>query len=128
MLGTWHGLNNVFALLSENIAPQIDILKTDDERKNYISSAVYSKSNNNGFAKNINEYKIPGNDNFFIYSIEWTKDKLEWKINDVVVNTQTSNVPQEPMYIALSTHINDKFKSNLPVSMDVEWVKCYSMK
>ena len=38
---------------------------------------------------------------YFIYTLEWTSDKLVWKINGAEVFSQTSDVPQEPMYVLL---------------------------
>ena len=39
---------------------------------------------------------------FFIYTLEWTPDKLVWKINNTEVFTQTTDIPQEPMYVLLA--------------------------
>ncbi len=45
---------------------------------------------------------------FFIYALEWTKEKLIWKINGVTVNEQTQGVPQEEMYLVFSCGITGK--------------------
>jgi beta-glucanase (GH16 family) len=63
---------------------------------------------------------------FFIYTLEWSKDKLTWKINDVVVNEQTQGVPHEEMYLVLSSSIPENTNgAGLPASMEVDWVRCY---
>ena len=63
---------------------------------------------------------------FFIYSLEWTKEKLTWKINGVTVNEQTKGVPQEEMYLVFSCGITGKTDGlELPASMEIDWVSCY---
>ena len=66
---------------------------------------------------------------YFIYSLEWTSEKLTWKINDMVVKTQTEGVPQDSMYIIISSGVEtDIINGSLPVSLEVDWIKCYEMK
>jgi beta-glucanase (GH16 family) len=66
---------------------------------------------------------------YFIYTLDWTKDKLTWKINGVVVNEQTKGVPTVPMYLVFSSSITGKTNgAGLPASMEVDWVKCYKEK
>ena len=49
---------------------------------------------------------------FFIFTLEWTSDKLVWKINDTEVFRQTSDVPQEPMYVLLAGGTDKPIKWN----------------
>ncbi len=63
----------------------------------------------------------------FIYSLEWTANKLTWSINGVEVYSTTANVPQEPMYIGLSSNIVGE-GDIANADMDVEWVRAYAQK
>lgn len=64
---------------------------------------------------------------FYIYSIEWSKDKIVWKINDIVVAEQSDNIPAEAMYINFSSHLKKEIDSTkLPATMQIDWVRCYS--
>ena len=63
---------------------------------------------------------------FQIFSLEWTKDKLIWKINGVPIYSTTQGVPQVPMYINISSSLyQDVNGSVLPAEVDVDWVRCY---
>jgi hypothetical protein len=117
-----------FWLLAEQITPQINILKSTEKESNKIEAgnfwSVEDKIN-----QAIQKIKLPGSsEQFYIYELLWSKDKLEWKINGVTVHTQTDNIPQVPMYLTLSTHLTEHpKKENLPISMDIDWVRCYQL-
>lgn len=119
---------HIFWLLSEHITPQVNILCTPEKGKNKIEAGNFWGHNGN-LSKSVQHLKIPGSPkDFFIYTLEWSKNKMEWKINGVTVHTLTQNVPQQPMYILLSTHFTDEPKGqNLPISMDIDWVRCYQL-
>ena len=68
-------------------------------------------------------------DTYFIYTLEWSPNKLVWKINDKVFKTQTSGVPQEEMYINFSSNLKkDASESGLPSAMEIDWVRVYKLK
>ena len=63
---------------------------------------------------------------YFIYSIEWTPEKLVWKINNKQVLTQTRGIPSEAMYLVLSAGVtNGVTEHQLPAKMEIDWVKIY---
>jgi len=63
---------------------------------------------------------------FFIYSLEWSKQRLIWKINGVQVMASGNGVPETPMYVNLSSGLyQDADGSVLPASMEIDWVRCY---
>ena len=68
-------------------------------------------------------------DEYFIYTLEWTPNKLTWKINGKVFKTQTSGVPQEEMYINFSSNLKkDSDEDGLPSAMEIDWVRVYKLK
>ncbi len=116
-----------FWLLAEKIAPQVNIMKSQSDNNKNIEVGNFW-STRDDIQQNVENIKLPkSSDNFLIYSLDWTKEKLEWKINGVTVYTQTQNVPQEQMYISLSSHLTEKPEDDetLPISMDIDWVRCY---
>ncbi len=119
---------HTFWLLSEQMTPQVNILKSKINGTKKIE-AGYFWGKNGEVSQNTQNLKLPGSsDNFFIYTLEWSTNKMEWKINGVTVYTITENIPQEPMYISLSTHFTDIPKGEkLPISMDIDWVRCYQV-
>jgi hypothetical protein len=121
-------VNYNFWMASEKMLPHVDILKLS-HKKSKVELAHHFGEVNPGKAPERARAEFKGLDvaqDFFIYTLDWTKEKLTWKINDVVVNEQTRGVPQEPLYITFSCGITGKpADSGLPASMDVDWVRCY---
>ena len=63
---------------------------------------------------------------YYIFSLEWAKDKLTWKLNGIPVFTSTQGVPHVPMYINNNSALyKDVDGSLLPAEMEVDWVRCY---
>ena len=118
-------VNYNFWMASDKMLPHIDILKLQQKK----SKAELSHHYGNAKDAQHTKAEFSGLDldqDFFIYTLEWTKDKLTWKINDVVVNEQTKGVPQEPLFITFSCGITGKPNdAGLPASMEIDWVRCY---
>jgi hypothetical protein len=110
---------NAFWMLADKITPHIDICRTT---KGKVWFDYFSAKGNITKTKLGSRYA----DDFFIYTLEWTPDKLVWKINNTEVFTQTSDVPQEPMYILLAGGLDKPI--NGMTSMEVDWVRVYKSK
>jgi hypothetical protein len=110
---------NAFWMLADKITPHVDICRTSTGKVwfDYFSSKGKPSKTSIG-SRYSNDY--------FIYSLEWTSDKLVWKINDTEVFSQTSDVPQEPMYVLLAGGL-DKPINGL-TSMEIDWVRVYKDK
>jgi hypothetical protein len=105
-----------FWMLADKISPHIDICRTS---KGKVWSDYFSVKGTSAKASIGSRY---AND-FFIFTLEWTSDKLVCKINDTVVLTQTSDVPQEPMYVLLAGGTDKPL--NGMTSMEIDWVRVY---
>jgi hypothetical protein len=110
---------SAFWLLADKITPHIDICRTG---KGKVWSDYFSTKGNKAKTSIGSRY---AND-FFIFTLEWTSDKLVWKINDTEVFVQTADIPQEPMYVLLAGGL-DKPVSG-PTSMEIDWVRVYQTK
>jgi hypothetical protein len=110
---------NAFWMLADKITPHLDICRTTGGKVwfDYFSSKGNISKTSLG-SKYSNDY--------FIYTLEWTSDKLVWKINDTEVYSQTSDVPQEPMYILLAGGLNKPI--NGMTSMEIDWIRVYKTK
>ncbi|MBE9469422.1 MAG: glycoside hydrolase family 16 protein, partial [Bacteroidetes bacterium] len=119
-------VQHAFWMLSDKIVPEIDILKYNNKNKLQMTN-YWGDTAKNSFEKSsskINADKFC--DKYFIYSLEWTAEKLVWKINDTVIKTQTKGIPDEPMYLLLSSAILTDIDNNkLPASLNIDWVRCY---
>ncbi|MBM3435996.1 MAG: glycoside hydrolase family 16 protein [Bacteroidetes bacterium] len=122
-------VHNHFWMASEMNLPHVDILKQIGKKTKVDMANVYGSATGN-IGPDKKTAKFSGLDisqDFFIYTLEWTKSKLVWKINDVVVNEQTQGVPQEEMYVVFSSGITGNIsRDQFPVSMDIDWVRCYT--
>jgi beta-glucanase (GH16 family) len=118
-----------FWMASEMNLPHVDIMKLSDKKSKVDMANLYGNiSDKKAPEKKTGEFSgLDVSQDYFIYTLEWTKNKLTWKINDVVVNEQTQGVPQEEMYLVFSSGISgNAAHAQLPVSMDIAWVRCFS--
>ncbi len=110
---------SAFWMLTDKITPHIDVCRTANGKVQFDYFATTEKNVKTTIgAKYAND--------FFIYTLEWTSDKLTWKINNTEVFTQTSNVPQEPMYILFSGGLDKPVNSM--TAMEIDWVRVYQPK
>jgi len=105
-----------FWMLADKITPHIDICRTS---KGKVWSDYFSAKGTTSKTAIGSRY---AND-FFIFTLEWTSDKLVWKINDTEVFVQTSDIPQEPMYVLLAGGLDKPI--NGTTSMEIDWVRVY---
>ena len=119
-------VKHAFWLVGEKMAPQIDIFRFEDKNAKALNTGVQILNGNGPqiLSKNVKGTRF--DNDYYIYTLEWEKDKLSWYINGVKVNEQTNHVPNTPMYIVFSSHITDSIESlNASASINIEWIKCY---
>ena len=115
-----------FWMISESMLPHIDVARFENGKlySNYFwkaGSSTHKSISKTGGTKYADEY--------YIFTLEWTPNKLVWKINDKVFKTQTSGVPQEEMSINLSTNLKkDSSETGLPSAMEIDWIRVYKLK
>lgn len=107
---------SAFWMLADKITPHIDICRTS---KGKVWFDYFSTKGNRAKTSIGSRYS----NDFFIYTLEWTSDKLVWKINDTEVFRQTSDMPQEPMYVLLAGGLDKPIKGM--TSMEIDWVRVY---
>jgi hypothetical protein len=120
-----HPVIHAFWMISDLMLPHIDVAKAS--RKIMVGNYFGNPNVKGGVDKNVstlsrNRYST----DFQIFSLEWTKNKLVWKINGVTIHTANRGVPQMPMFVNISSSLyQDVNGSVLPASMEVDWVRCY---
>jgi hypothetical protein len=110
---------SAFWMLADKITPHIDVCRTADGK---VICDYFSAPEKRVKAAIGSRY---AND-FFIFSLEWSADKLVWKINDTEVLTQTSGIPQEPMYVLFSGGLDKPVNSM--TTMEIDWIRVYQSK
>jgi hypothetical protein len=108
-----------FWMIADKITPHIDVCRTANGKVlfDYFTSLEKRVKASLG-SKYAND--------FFIYTLEWTPDKLVWKINDAEVMTQTVDVPSVPMFINFSGGLDRPVNSM--TTMEIDWVRVYQPK
>jgi hypothetical protein len=110
---------SAFWVLADKITPHIDICRTS---KGKVWFDYFSAKGNSSKTSIGSRYS----NDYFIYTLDWTSDKLVWKINNTVVFSQTTDVPQEPMYVLLAGGLDKPI--NGMTSMEIDWVRVYKAK
>ncbi|MDR3226544.1 MAG: glycoside hydrolase family 16 protein [Prevotellaceae bacterium] len=71
---------------------------------------------------------VPLNQKFYVVGIEWNTSEIIWKINGKKVFSAEIRI-NEQMYLAFSSGVKKGISNmDLPISFDVDWVKCYKHK
>ena len=112
-------------MISELMLPHIDIARAS--RKDRVGSYWGNPNVKGGVDKNVGlreqEQIWHG---FPDFSLEWTKDKLVWKINGITIRTTTQGVPQVPMYHQHQFLIVQGCKRiRFAGLVEVDWIRCY---
>lgn len=121
-------VSQAFWMVGEGVVPHIDVAKVEGGKlfSNYFWAASKGQAPSKSLSK-IGASKFV--DQYFIYTLEWSPNKLVWKINDKVFKTQSSGVPQDEMYMVFSTALKDwASDSNLPSAMEIDWIRAYKLK
>ena len=107
---------SAFWMLADKITPHINVCRTG---KGKVSFDYFSSVDKKAKGAVGSKYAK----DFFIYTLEWTHDKLVWKVNDVEAFTQTTDVPQEPMYMVFSGGLDKPISGT--TAMEIDWVRVY---
>ncbi len=123
-------LTHAFWMTGEQKTPHIDVFKTLSPKGNKIEPGLFATTPKKEITRKTTQVKgAKFLDHFFIYTLEWTPEKLIWKINGVEVHRETQNVPQEPMYMTFCTTLPQEPKEGqLPSVLEIDWVRCYQHK
>lgn len=119
-------ITSCFWMLGDTEVPHVEIMKcqADGVKMGRVYNYRASIANDVQLIQNIelaNEY--------YIFTLEWTEDKMVWMINDMVVKEEKENIPDSPMYIvfSLGTTVAPADKA-VPAKMEIDWVRGYRLK
>ena len=113
---------------------EIDILEHWGKNQDYVSSAVHNGSGYGGAVENLGGRRVAGvSDQFHVYAIEWTKDKMTFSIDGVVhyvyepSKKDTNTWPYDSDYylilnIAIEPDIDPEFTES---ALEVDYIRIY---
>ena len=61
---------------------------------------------------------------YYIYSLKWTERELIWLVNNVEVHRTSRNIPDEKLFLALSSFIDENQRGSEGL-LSVAWVRVY---
>lgn len=83
---------------------------------------------------NAGQHKIDGveitgisEEQFFIYTLEWTPRALVWYVNNLEVYRTTENIPQEALYLGMNSFIPKKSEPATG-KLEVDWIKVFEVR
>lgn len=109
-------------LAGEKSIPQINVVNYGMLKAKQIEAGVVLKDANKDAILDGADFS----DGYHIISLLWTPEKLVWSVNGVEAVTIRGAVPQEPMYIALSSNITQDAPKLKESSMSIDWVRVYT--
>lgn len=125
------GIYHAFWLVGDKMLPEVDIFRKKGDTPTNLQGAFYWENDQPGKAKK-KLSKIGGlklDTEFYILGIEWDEQKITWKINGIPYKDQKNNLPLLPLYIVFSSGVNGKTDdSKLPVTFEIDWVRCWALK
>ncbi|HCC69610.1 MAG TPA: glycoside hydrolase family 16 [Bacteroidales bacterium] len=118
-LNTAIGPKHAFYLLADKVTPHIDICRTG---KGKVWMDFFSNGKSSARTSIAGKYGR----GFYIYTLEWTSNKMIWKINGYEVFRHTGNIPDEPMYLNFSGGLDKPISGSS--SIEIDWVRVYNYK
>lgn len=119
-------VTSCFWMLGDTDVPHIEIMKCQNDGVHLGRAFMYKAAVKND-SQLLKEIEL-GNE-YYIFTLEWTEEKMVWMVNDMVVKEEHENIPDVPMYIVFSLGATatpaDKY---VPARMDIDWVKAYRLK
>ncbi len=122
------GVTQAFSLMADQILPHIDVFKYQKNR--IIAGNFWKNGDKQGFSKSLDKTRGKNyTKDYFIYSLEWSPEKLVWKINDVTFKEQKQGIPQTDMHLVFNASLKKDAKlTGLPSKMKIDWVRVYQKK
>lgn len=119
-------LTQCFWLLGDTNLPHVNVMKCCC--KGVGLGHTYSRHTSVATTEDILKMPELANE-YYIFTLEWTKDKIVWLVNDMVVKEVHENIPDIPMYIGFSLGANEIPADRcLPGKLEIDWVKVYKLK
>ena len=119
-------LTSCFWMLGDTEVPHVEIMKCEADGVHMGRVYSYRTAVN----KDIQLIKELELDNaYYIFTLEWTENKMMWMVNDLVVKEETEHIPDVPMYVVFSLGTNkEPLEKQLPARMEIDWFRGYRLK
>ncbi len=115
-----------FWLLGDTSVPHVEIMRSSVEGVRV--GDIYPDQKSIGQRSQLlNNLKLANE--YYIFTLEWTKEKMVWMVNDFVVKEVHEHIPDIPMYIIFSLGATEApAEKYLPAKMEIGWVRTFKLK
>ncbi len=112
-------------LLGEEPSPQLTLVEMGPEcRMGFLSQDGSQKPSFSGI-----DLKNLKRDTYYLFRLEWENNHFTWKIDDQVVFETHHSTPGTPVHLNLTSLVVQEIAgSKLPISFEIDWVRCYRKK
>ena len=64
---------------------------------------------------------------FFVYTVEWTPNYIQWQVNNIVVKRIDGSTPNKALFLQASSFIGAN-NAGGSASLVIDWIRCYAHK
>ncbi len=126
-------ITHAITLSSGRPAPQIQLAAYGDKSKsNLFHTALVNAAGTENQSAKADYCTLKGahlHKDYHIFTLEWTKERIEWKLNGITVALQTKNIPATELFFHLYGEVPaEQQKDAKHAAMEVDWVKAYRLK
>lgn len=116
------GVYHAFYLTGDKMLPQVDIFRSDAKGGKSVSSALIRDGEHEALRARVGV--LPFAEEFFIFRLERTPDRLVWSINGIPYHEETRNLPHGPLYLVLASGVKPDSEPEGESRMEIAWVRC----
>ncbi len=73
------------------------------------------------------ELKGLAQDEYYVFTLEWTPRSLVWYVNNVEVFRTNENIPNESLYVGVNSFIPAKAEADIG-KLELDWLKVYEVR
>ncbi|MDR1666118.1 MAG: family 16 glycosylhydrolase [Bacteroidales bacterium] len=116
---------HAFWLASDKALPQINIF-TYEKGRFYMGNFWGKLKDTGGANSDVTAVTGAFAGKSYLFSLEWTKNRLTWTINGVTIKTMKFGIPSEPLYIAMASGVRKGRQTlSTPVKFEIDWIRYY---
>lgn len=119
------GVFHALYLVGDKRTPEIEVFRTNASDPRFLNAVYMPREGAAPVSEEIGP--LPFSSEFFILQVEWTPEKLVWRINGMPFMEHSAQLPNEPMYLVLLSGI----EGNEPIEgegvLEVDWVRCMAL-
>ena len=120
------GIYHAFWLVGDKMLPEVDVFRKRGNKQNIQGAYFWQNGEANKHKKSVADVSVDLSKKAYILSVEWTEKHITWYVNGIPFKEQTNNLPDTPLYVALSSGVtNDVADLNVPATLEVDWVRCW---